>query len=1080
MSLEMAHLLTDISEIIAKILQSTGMLQGNILQGNILQGNIVQFALQGGAEQCGNCPGAESSLVAAAWANIGYMTHAALLHYVNFTGFGAWAILLYVVAAGGALISVALNSPPRNYVWFFLGPAIYSFLIGTTQEVKGVDWAVAGESQNMKEVWRDAETGLRNSPLLKISDYSGMTINKNTGPSQDYKVATPMLFLDELFSATTNMLVGWTGVNSQLGEGGNNSNLARNASSSGNAGTGSGSNNGTPWFLLSTLKAPMVENITNARIRNSSLRDSFITFLSSECGDAFKQAINSGSYNAATMSRGSVIPKTIMIGGDATNNNFGENDTLGAGGGYQVARKALRKAEMPTPRALYQILSEAKNNEQPGSLGKFSTELKEGTLLTQMGQNINCSNYLRVLIKGILHETGHAYWQLIRTAPRGFTTEEDVLFTLFYGWDIREKTSADYANELQIKNFTKYLIFTYILKNELEFAPSITATEQKFAPADQTQQYAQTYVANVGSKSKSSELYNWALMLPHVQGILLYVIIVAYPLAAMAIVIPGYWKAFFTWVTFFAWIKMWDVGFAVVQVLERSVWAMMGNHSNMARVANMLIQVGNQGGEVEVSCGSGANGSDVMGSNNSVMNQCAVPDVEEGDPDDNGDNGFFYLDKALLLGASVDLNVANGYYLYIMAALYLAVPAVTGQLILGAKAGLGGLATNALGENAKDISAAAKSGFQGDMANQIMATKEQISQAALAKAFGQGRAANGNDPGRPPGVAHSAFLGSIGATNDALREGRNAARFGSMAHGLDARGRAFGLNAASWDSTGRVVSAVAGAGAATTAALFPGAGGGVNGNGNAGGRAARFANAAGQATNAAIAWGSNDRHQPAFLNQAQSLATGADLHWDGAAATQRGHGHSANARNLGDQAQFQADTAAWEARNSFAQNSSGLAGVYGVNAGSLSPGSKPTDRMGMAMEGMLGNDIGSQARYAGSGFLGSVNDMQNAGIGGFGSGQVLGAWGQESVRDANGRETITNPGGTPTMTGMAGQIFSGGPAADGVNAVNNVIAPRMDRQMDALGQPQLPQGNNALGNNAPGPLHPGPPLPLIR
>ena len=1009
----MAHLLTDISEIIAKILQSTGMLQGNILQGNILQGNIVQFALQGGQEQCGNCLGAESSLVAAAWANIGYMTHAALLHYVNFTGFGAWAILLYVVAAGGALISVALNSPPRNYIWFFLGPAIYSFLIGTTQEVKGVDWAVAGESQNMKEVWRDAETGLRNSPLLKISDYSGMTINKNTGPSQDYKVATPMLFLDELFSATTNMLVGWTGVNSQLGEGGNNSNLARNASSSGNAGTGSGSNNGTPWFLLSTLKAPMVENITNARIRNSSLRDSFITFLSSECGDAFKQAINSGSYNAATMSRGSVIPKTIMIGGDATNNNFGENDTLGAGGGYQVARKALRKAEMPTPRALYQILSEAKNNEQPGSLGKFSTELKEGLLLTQMGQNINCSNYLRVLIKGILHETGHAYWQLIRTAPRGFTTEEDVLFTLFYGWDIREKTSADYANELQIKNFTKYLIFTYILKNELEFAPSITATEQKFAPADQTQQYAQTYVANVGSKSKSSELYNWALMLPHVQGILLYVIIVAYPLAAMAIVIPGYWKAFFTWVTFFAWIKMWDVGFAVVQVLERSVWAMMGNHSNMARVANMLIQVGNQGGEVAVSCGSGANGSDVMGSNNSVMNQCAVPDVEEGDPDDNGDNGFFYLDKALLLGASVDLNVANGYYLYIMAALYLAVPAVTGQLILGAKAGLGGLATNALGENAKDISGAAKSGFQGEMANQIMATRDHIGQATHAKALGKN------------GGAHSAFLGSLAASNSALDQGRNAANFGGIAHGLDARGRTATLSGSSYDQQGKVISAIAGAGAAGAGMFGGGGGGGGSGAASGASLPGKIANTFGQGINAALAVGSNNVNQRAFGAQADSLQQGANLHWRSAGANQTGQGLSAYSKNLGAHGQFQADTAAWEAKNNWAQSASGMAGVYGVNAGSLAPGNKPTDSMGMAMSGMLGKDqfgnsIQSRAGYSGNSFLDNVNDMQQDGIKRFGATQAeyhkadMGnMWGNITAGNADQRQNFEQDLGVP-------------------------------------------------------------------
>lgn len=944
MRLDIAQLLIDMSEIFTKILQSTV----------ILQGNIVQFALQG-QEKCGNCPGAESSLVAAAWANIGYMTHAALLHYVNFTGFGAWAILLYVVAAGGALISVALNSPPRNYVWFFLGPAIYSFLIGTTQEVKGVDWAVAGISRDMEDVWSDAETGLRNSPLLQISDYSGMTINKITGPSQEYKVAMPMLFLDELFSATTNMLVGWTGLNNQLGEGRSDSNLAKIKKDEKNA---------PPWFLLSSLKAPMVENITNVRIRNPDLRDAFITFLSSECGDAFKKGINSGSYNAATMSRGAVIPQTVMKDLDPGDgkNSFKKGDELNEKMEYTKSRFNLNATEIPTPRSLFRLLSEP--SDIPGSFGKFSPAFenkggKASPMLKLYKQQVNCSSYLWTLIQAMRQEMGHAYWQLIRTAPRGFKSDEDVLFSLFYGWDIRRNGSGEYATANQMKWFTQNLIFTYMLKNELEFAPSITATEQKFAPADQTQQYAQTYVGNVGSKSKSSELYNWALMMPHVQGILLYVIIVAYPLAAMAMVIPGYWKAFFTWVSFFAWIKMWDVGFAMVQVLERSVWAMMGNHSNMARVANMLIQTAHITSGVATSCGGGADGGD-------VLDKCAVPDVgnsymgEVADGEDQEEKeAFFYLDKALLLGASIDLNVANGYYLYIMAALYLAVPAVTGQLILGAKAGLGGLATNALGENAKDISGAAKSGFQGEMANQIMSSRDHIGQAAHAKAL------------RSPS---SAFLSSLDTSNRALDKGLQGARLGGISHALDAGGRAAQQRAASFNQMKSTMEAVG----SDAGDLFGisgkgkgnGPGGGGGGGGWLGGVAAWGINKAAHVGHSGLALGSNKVGQEAIGRQMNAMQRGADLHWQTAGANQAASGLGAYSKNLGALGQFQADTAAWEAKNNWAQNLSGAAGVYGVNAGSLAPGNKPTDSMGMAMSGMLGKSAGSAADYPGNSFLG--------------------------------------------------------------------------------------------------------------
>ena len=983
MRLDIAQLLTDMSEIFTKILQSTV----------VLQGNIVQFALQG-QEKCGNCPGAESSLVAAAWANVGYMTHAALLHYVNFTGFGAWAILLYVVAAGGALISVALNSPPRNYVWFFLGPAIYSFLIGTTQEVRGVDWAVAGISRDMEDVWSDAETGLRNSPLLQISDYSGMTINKITGPSQEYKVAMPMLFLDELFSATTNMLVGWTGLNNQLGEGRSDSNLAKIKKDEKNA---------PPWFLLSSLKAPMVENITNVRIRNPDLRDAFITFLSSECGDAFKKGINSGSYNAATMSRGAVIPHTVMKDPVDGKNSFKKGDELNKNMEYTKSRFNLNATEIPTPRSLFRLLSEP--SDIPGSFGNFSPAFKnksgtESPMLKLYKQQVNCSSYLWTLIQAMRQEMGHAYWQLIRTAPRGFDSAEDVLFSLFYGWDIRSNGSGEYATADQMKWFTQNLIFTYMLKNELEFAPSITATEQKFAPADQTQQYAQTYVGNVGSKSKSSELYNWALMMPHVQGILLYVIIVAYPLAAMAMVIPGYWKAFFTWVSFFAWIKMWDVGFAMVQVLERSVWAMMGNHSNMARVANMLIQTAEITSGVAASCGGGADGGD-------VLDKCAVPDIgnsfngERADGNDQPEKeAFFYLDKALLLGASIDLNVANGYYLYIMAALYLAVPAVTGQLILGAKAGLGGLATNALGENAKDISGAAKSGFQGEMANQIMSSRDHIGQAAHAKAL------------RSPS---SAFLSSLDTSNRALDKGLQGARLGGISHALDAGGRAAQQKAASFNQMKSTMEAV-GSDAADISGISGSTGSSPGSNGgkkSLGGKllsgAAWGLRTGAHVGHAGLALGSNKVGQEAIGRQMNAMQRGADLHWQTAGANQAASGLGAYSKNLGALGQFQADTAAWEAKNNWAQNLSGAAGVYGVNAGSLAPGNKPTDSMGMAMSGMLGQSAGSAADYPGNSFLGRGEAMARNGQGLYGSSYVGGFFEQgtpQVVMDTSVKATM--------------------------------------------------------------------------
>jgi hypothetical protein len=943
----------------------------------------LQFTAE--AKTCPNCPGAESTLIAAAWANIGYMTHAAVLYYVNFGGIGLWAPLLYVIGAAGALIAVAINSPPRNYTWFLLGPAIYGFLVGSTQDVRGVDWVVAGKPQDMEEVWRDAETGLKNSPLLDIPKYAGININKYDGPSQDYPVAMPMLFMDELFSATSNILVGYTGLYNQRGTGGADTNLAKDSPSAVGAGTAGSKAGEGPWYLLSNLKSPMVENIVGTSIRNADLRDAFITFLASECGDAFKQGIDSGAYNGASLTRGAVLPMTVIKDPNAQGgNNFERGSTLPAPGEMEELRKPLNRSWMPTPLSLKRLFQEDDANIE-GSLAQFTYAFvkngSESNLMRRYREQVNCSAYLWTLMQGLRHESGHAYWQLVRSRPRGFT-EEQFLKTLFYGWDIRKTAEGAYANDKELKAFTQGLVFVFLLKNELLFAPQITSVDQKFSPADQTRQYSQTHVATVSARSKHGELYNWALMMPHVQGILLYILIVGYPFAAMAMIIPGYWKAFFTWVTFFAWVKMWDVGFAIVQVLERSVWAMLGNHSNMSRVGNMLIQMADHVDPMTIRCNTG-----------DEQNPCAVPEVRQSAGGSGSARGqdekqaFYLLDKALILTAGVDLDISNGYYLYIMTALYFAVPAVTGQVILGAKAGAASLATNALGDNAKDAGGAAKSGLQGDMSSRVATAQNIEGQAAYGKSLRQG------------GFAKSALR----LQNDNLEKGLAGSILEGTSTAVDAGAKAWGTKAASFGSAFKAASAVGGL-------LNEWSGGNSgSGSGKGGGGASRsvWGNlkdgvGALASTGGAIA----QHHHDQRANEAQMYAsgTGLDRMWEQKALGAKRDGQAAHADRLNRAGNYDAEMAQWDAKNRFAQRHSGMASVFGANNG-LSAGSKPTDSVGMAMDGTLGRSTQQQAFGARS-FTNTVDGHLEPFAQKFGNEHVKENWGGAYTAPSAGRQMI--------------------------------------------------------------------------
>jgi hypothetical protein len=901
-----------------------------------------------------SCPASAYNLVTAAWANIGYMTHADFLYLINKTNFSAWAPLLYIIGAIGGLIGVAINSPPRNYVWFFLGPCVFNFLEFTTTPVKGVSWKVAGVQQDMKLVWRDAESGLANTQLVKRD---AIQVTRDDGPQGRYEVAWMLVFLDRLFSASTDGMVKFIGIGSQRAGTGQNTNLA-------------GDDGSAPWFRMSTAKWGMLENVVGVSARDPNVRDALVTFLGSECGDHFKKGVDNGKYIASQSNRGmSVAPNVLKISGDSAEKNYDGSTDLPQYS-YEPFAHAMDTEVLPTPRSIIRLFNQQNEGGAGGTRGNFTNFSKrfEGDKKFESGRGseIVCTEILYTVIQALRWEAGHAYWQLLRSAPGvcedqsnpSCFTKEQVLRTLFYGWDIRPQKIGPYATDAQLEDFTKYLIFLYMLRNELMFAPQITESGQRFSPAEQTKNFSESYVRQQGSRAKAAELYNWAVMMPHVQGILTYLVMIFYPFAAMFMVIPGYWKAFFTWISFLAWVKLWDVGFAIVHALERSVWAMLGNHSSMARVANGLIQTG-QSAQILVDC------------EGTSPAKCAIPNVKEAGQGVDMTQAWRLLDRTLLLMGTADLDLANGYYIYIMSALYFAVPAVAGQLVLGAKAGMASMAVQGISQVAGEAGNAAKAATVGENVNKLQTNQGSLAQAAVGKSH------------RQTGLA----LQQLDNANAALDAGIAQGRLGGVKSALDAAAGAAGQRADSYKNMAGVVKD----GFATAGAPL-GGGGGQGGSGGKGFLSGKLGKTLGAGGTFGLSAGQNQVSQLANAANVRAASFGADSTWANTRSKLGADGFGDYGRKLGAEADFAAQTAAWEAKNDMATHLSGMAGVAGMNPGSLNPGMKPTDATGMAMSGQLGSGAQNAAQYSGFGFVGRSRSMVGTYSAGFGGSFVTDHW----------------------------------------------------------------------------------------
>lgn len=1047
----------------------------------------AQSCMGSGAD---TCPASATTAVAAAWATQGYWVQADILQYlrgetaISVGGSTIQAlegvrdlanipILLYLLGGIAGFLGIALGMPPKNYMWFFLGPGIFSWLIDTTQPVKGVGWMVAYQPQQQAEVWRLAEVGLRNSGIVKRSP--GVQIYASQEPSSTVEVASMFLWLDEVMSGIVQSLSWWTGIYEQsTGSVTTDTNLAGGLGSDGK------------WFLLSNLKWAMVEDITAARLHNADLRDVFAQFMSSECGDEIAKAVDQPSYIFAAKSRGSGLRNwrdyTVFL--HAPGHDFSNPQPNNAA----VAR-LLTNVWIPVPDALRWFF-EKDSQDATGTLRDFADFFNSDSpscAFNQQSEQVNCATLLWIIVHAFRWEAAHVYQSMMERIPNSLRYGGEpypLEFTLFYGWDIKKNRdngnwleSGDVLSPPEYQQFLLNLILIHLFRNEMEQAKK--PVNLRYASSTEHEDYVETYQARTGAKAKYGEIYSYAMMIPYIQGILLYFLAIAYPFACMMIVFPGWHKIIITWASFWAWAKLWDVGFAFVMMIERSLWAMLGSGSDFAGLATFIVRMKDYG-KVNIfeSC---------------TMSGCIISEFANAAPDGGAlgpcgmqtfDNSLRTFDRALMLGSNLDLDLVNAYYLYFIAALYLAVPAVVGQIVLGAKAGVGGMVGQMFGGTATEGGKAAGEAYKGQFATYGYANLGSASQAGTSKdqrksgamlaaleagnmgadaqlaassvdaankqlgAIGQAR----QQTAQSRESAYVVFQAGVSTLNQGIKEGGQTAMTfggtmapaGSSGGGPNVPGGAPGGSGSGGGRTiGNTLGALAnaaqggsgGSGGATAAAASLFSPANVR---RAGQLAASVADMGNSLTAAGVSAARHASTNANLADQANINAATAENNLRGFAASAAGSGFNAHAGRMQSAAEYQGAVGGWRARRDLANQMTGIGSAIGVFPGGFAAGDKPVNLQGMAMGGMLnsygasGNKVGDASGAAnyfnptsGSGYFSNAASAHSS-LSSFG-----GAQGVQNATHLTGlaEATATIPG--VAMEGLTSKSMSGNTIASG-------------------------------------------------
>ena len=122
------------------------------------------------------------------------------------------------------------------------------------------------------------------------------------------------------------------------------------------------------------------------------------------------------------------------------------------------------------------------------------------------------------------------------------------------------------------------LLSTHIMRNTIGATAHSGFIEQaaNHTPFEKTEyNFMFNNMSNHFSSGERMKLVYWAATIPYLQGLLLFLLAAAFPFFCIFLLVPSKVSGFFMWAALWAWVKSWDVGFAVIYFVREFLWQFM-------------------------------------------------------------------------------------------------------------------------------------------------------------------------------------------------------------------------------------------------------------------------------------------------------------------------------------------------------------------------------------------------------------------------------------------------------------------------------------------------------------------------
>ena len=478
--------------------------------------------------------GSSGTLVSTALESIGYHYQSHLLDSLGTVLFGPVAVGLFVLYSIILLARFALTGKAKMVVWALVGPALFAGMLFNRTETKGSAWVFGTQPKFQAQV--DYE----------VSNYL---------PASEPKTAKVSSFFANYTRMISSIVSSFVGIiqstRPDIDE----------------------------KFLIRAELATMVRSTT---IEDAGLRlllhDTFLR----GCGDFIDlgQAVTDRSIpelvrreKAAEFSKMeakevalSDLPKDYVASLLA---RYTELSSYAYTGTTQSLAKWIDSGDRVIPSAIPEDNAELFASRKADAIRDIETNRKN--ILT-------CGQVWNFVYIGLYQTASLVQMEAVDRAPG---IEENQLTRDLLEMRAAETPNGEPLSAADKANHLHYLIrviSSYILRNErnrpsgaafmnsysnkgFEFQTLKVPTESDLSTLERMRLKKQEW-------SNKTNIIATAVNLPYYQGLAIYFLEILFPFFAILLIIPGRQSGFLFWCLLWIWIKSWDIGFAVVMVLD--------------------------------------------------------------------------------------------------------------------------------------------------------------------------------------------------------------------------------------------------------------------------------------------------------------------------------------------------------------------------------------------------------------------------------------------------------------------------------------------------------------------------------